>query len=257
MGGGGSIHGSAFNPLDKWGDKSTWQKVASLSGLPVGSAVGSPKWIKQHPKEAMLAAATAATVFSGGAAAGLWGGGAAGAGSGLIGTAAASAPEVGAGMGGGTAALFGPTVASTAALDTAAPLALSTGLESAAPAFGGGTASLFSGPMASGMAAPSLDMAATAAPGANAGLFAKGQGLLSNINLKGGMKGLNMARNAGLFNQPQQAPVSAPRAYGGPPPQNTNLYPQSSGGSLTADQLKNLTPEQIKALLALLQQQQT
>lgn len=139
-------------------------------------------------------------------------------------------------MGGGTAALFGPTAASEAALSMSAPLAMDTGLSI-------------------GAAAPSLDMAAVSAPGANAGLFAKGQGLLSNINLKSGMKGLNMARNAGLFNQPQQAPVSAPRAYGGPPPQNTQLYQPST--KLSADQMKNLTPEQLKALLALLQQQQT
>ncbi len=74
------------------------------TGLPIGDALLSPKWIKKHPKEAMAAAATAATVFSGGAAAGLWGGmGAAGAaGAGL--TAAELGPGAAAAAGSGLAA---------------------------------------------------------------------------------------------------------------------------------------------------------
>ena len=66
-------------------------------GLPIGDALLSPKWIKKHPKETAAAAMIAATVYTGGAAAGLWGGlGAAGA-AGAAGAGGLAAAETGAG----------------------------------------------------------------------------------------------------------------------------------------------------------------
>lgn len=110
-GGGGGFDLNAFNPFDHWHDKRGLDKFASLAGLPIGSAIASPKWIKAHPKEAAAAAIVAASVFSGGAAAGLLGGGAAGGAA-----AGTTAAELGAGAG----AFGGAALADGAALGAGA-----------------------------------------------------------------------------------------------------------------------------------------
>ncbi len=103
-------------------------------GLPIGDALLSPKWIKAHPKETMAAAAVAATVYTGGAAAGLWGGlGALGAGAGAAGAGGLAAAEGGAGAaaaaGSGLAAAdyAAMGLGSTALAGSAAPAALYAG----------------------------------------------------------------------------------------------------------------------------------
>ncbi len=89
------------------------------SGLPIGDALLSPKWIKAHPRETMAAAAAAATIYTGGAAAGLWGGlGAAGAGAGAAGAGGLAAAESGAGA--AAAAGSGLAAADYAGLGSAA-----------------------------------------------------------------------------------------------------------------------------------------
>lgn len=91
MSGGGGLDWQAFNPIHDWKHKSAWDKFGSLSGLPIGNAIASPKWIKAHPKEAAAAAIVAASVFTGGAAAGAWGAGAGGAAAGAEAGAGAAA----------------------------------------------------------------------------------------------------------------------------------------------------------------------
>ncbi len=218
--GGGSIHGSAFNPFANWGDKSLIEKIGF--GLPIGENIGSPKWIKKNPKEAMLAAAVAATALTGGAAAGAFGGaGAAGAGAAgaegglagasgglLSGSAATGLPEMG--MGAGTASLFGPTATSAAALDMVSPMAGAFGSAADLTAAGGG-------------AEASLDMPGLATPGGSPGLLAQFQGSAPGM-LKKGMKGLQAAKAVGLLSpQPQMAPARPPAPAPAMP--NTQIAP--------------------------------
>ena len=121
-------------------------------GLPINEALLSPKWIKKHPREAVGAAMVAATVFSGGSAAGLWGAGAAAAAeaaaasaaaAGAAGVGAAEAGALGAGALG--AAELGGAAAGAGALGSAAPAGLLGATEGAG---------LLGGEMATGLLGP-------------------------------------------------------------------------------------------------------
>jgi hypothetical protein len=148
-------------------------------------------------------------------------------------------------MGAGTASLFGPTAAGSAALSAFGPMAAPMA------GMGGGMASLF-GPEAatmggSLMAGAAPEMVAGGTEGA--GLLSRLQGAMTSQNVGRGFKAINAASKVqGLLSPPQQQ-MAAPHAYGGPPPQNTQIYPQQTVGSGTdADKLK-----QLLALLATLQ----
>jgi hypothetical protein len=144
---GGGVDFKAFNPFDNWHDRG-WSKF--LIGLPVGDNVGSPKWIKKHPNEAMLAAAIAATAVTAGAAApaigaagaaGAGGAAAAGAGAGAAGAGAMTAAEYAAAMAaaeGAAAAGAGAGAAGAGAM-TAAEYAAATGAASSGGLLGAAT----------------------------------------------------------------------------------------------------------------------
>lgn len=174
-GSGGGFDLNAFNPFDDWKHKGGLDKFASLAGLPIGSAIASPKWIKAHPREAAAAAVVAASVFTGGAAAGAWGG-AAGAGAGgtaLAGEGAALGGTAAAGgAAGGTAGLFGPTTAGAGLLGSyAAPAAatpfITGGGGATLAGMGAGTAGMF-GPGATAAGLESLPAASSGASSGNA-----------------------------------------------------------------------------------------
>lgn len=213
--------GNALNPFKQ-------NKWAMLTGLPIAGGIASPKWIKQHPKEAVALGALAATVFSGGAAAGLWGGlGAAGAGAGAAAGAAGAGEAIGAGagaltagsalaeggvagLGGGTAGLFGPSAAGANMLSTFAPSGLSA-LSTATPTL----AEIGAGANMASFGLPALGESATAA---TPGIFSQAQGAITNLvggpenfdrigkGLEYGNKGMKIAQLA----SPQHPQISAP-----------------------------------------------
>lgn len=237
MSGGGGFDVGAFNPFRDWGDKSGWDKFGSLSGLPIGHSIGSPSWVKEHPKEAAAAALIAATVLTAGAAApaagaagsiipaseGLGAGAAAfggpaladgvatGAGAAAFG-GAALADGAGAGLLGAAApatdlgvAAFGPTAAQTGLLASYAP-------ETSAltPMFTGGAPDALAGAGGSSMFGPT-------AGGAQSLEALQGPGhvseMMSGMNWKKGLEGLQKAQQfAKLAQGPQVQPAGPPPA---------------------------------------------
>lgn len=194
---GGGFDINAFNPFDHWGDKKPWEKL--LIGLPVGSNPASPKWIKQHPNEAMAAAAIAATALTMGAASPALAGGAAGA-------AGAGAAEAGAGAAAGMGS--GLLGADYAALGMGGSGML--GMEAGASMFGpaaGGLASSLSAPAA----ATPFFTGAPEAVGAGASAFgpsASGASMLGSLEGPGAGftispwdKFVNFVRPGGPLNQ--------------------------------------------------------
>ena len=240
-------------------------------------------WGAKHKGMLAIAGAAAATALTMGAAspalAAALGGTAAaegaGAGAGLLGAGAAgtaAADTAAAGLGGGTAALFGPTAGGAAlAGETGAAPFLTGG---AAGGMGGGTASLFGG---AGLPAADLGGMYTAGLGTGEGgaslpTFAdKINSGLSNMlpggndtlsSLKSGMGKLAKAQNAyskaqGLLGgQPQgggggAAPPS--RAFGsGASPTNFNVSQYTNQpNSMIPQQGQQLSPEMLALLLKL------
>jgi hypothetical protein len=175
-----------------------------------------------------LAALTAAAAATGGAAgvgplAGMMGG-AAGAGAGAAGAAGLGAAE-GAGLLGASGA------AEMASLGAATP-----GIGSLiGPSMLGGGAELASvgatyNPMMMELGQSPMGMKSTGIAG-----------MLDKLTPSNVGKGMKVAQASGLLgNTQQQQPMAAPHPYGGPPAQNTVLYPQQQGTQMSDEDMKKL-----------------
>jgi hypothetical protein len=194
-------------------------------------------WGAKHKLGLEIAAAAAATALTAGAAspalAGLLGGtaaaegaGAAGLGAAAAGTAAADTAA--AGLGGGTAALFGPTAGGSALAAEGAAIPSITSAGAAASGMGGGTASLYGGQGLLAGSSPSMFTAGLGAGEGGASLPTFGDKVASGISnvLPGGNDTLSSIKSGvGKLQKAQQAYKTAQGLLGGGQPQGGGAAP--------------------------------